>query len=140
MRVDGRGLSVSNRRLNQLDIALDADNHALTAKVLAGEGAGTLQLDVGTEMNWGARLVPVVDPHAKAHLSARGFQIATLSPLLLQYVSEIEGNLDADLGLELTRRGASRAGQGQAAAGSRAGSANWPALLGHQRRRRGRRR
>jgi autotransporter translocation and assembly factor TamB len=102
MRVDGRGLSVSNRRFKQLDVSLDADDRAVSAKLLASESDGTLQLDASAPMDWGARLVPVVDPRAKAHLSARGFQISTLSPLLLQYVSEIEGNLDADLGVELT--------------------------------------
>jgi translocation and assembly module TamB len=102
MRVDGRGLSVGNRRLKRLDVSLDADDRAFIAKVLASESDGTLQLDASTPMRWGARLVPIVDPHAKAHLTARGFQISTLSPLLLQYVSEIEGNLDADFGVELT--------------------------------------
>jgi translocation and assembly module TamB len=102
MQVDGRGLSVADRRLKQLDVSLSADDRAFTAKVAAAEREGTLALDVSTPMKWGARLVPIVDPHAKARLSARDFQISTFSPLLLQYVSEIEGNLDADLGVELT--------------------------------------
>ena len=60
-----------------------------------------MQVNVNAPFSWGQALAPTVDPRVKAKLVARRFELDTLSPFLLEYVSAIEGQLDADLAVEL---------------------------------------
>jgi autotransporter translocation and assembly factor TamB len=100
-RVDGSGLKLGSVKLSKLDVTFKTEDKRLVAKVDAREQNGTLQVDVSTPVTWGQALAPTVDPHIKAKLQARKFQLETVSPFVAQYVSALEGELNANFALEM---------------------------------------
>jgi autotransporter translocation and assembly factor TamB len=100
-KLDGARLRIGHLRVPGLSASATTEGGALAASVVVVQPDGGLQAKVTTPMQWGARIIPVVDLRAKAELHAQQFQLETLSPLLLSYVSAIEGRLDANFRAEL---------------------------------------
>ncbi len=101
-KIDGSGLTVQDRGLTLLEVTAQTDDGRLIANLHAEQKPGSLHVDLSAPMRWGSRLAPLFNAEAKAHVVASQFQVDTLSPLLLPYVTELEGKLDADLNFELT--------------------------------------
>lgn len=101
VKLDGSRLKVGLLPVPGLSVSATNENGAFTGGLDIKQSDGMLEAKVSTPMQWGSRLVPAVDPHAKAELRAKNFQIGALSPLLLRYVSSIEGRLNANFRAEL---------------------------------------
>ncbi|MFZ5893559.1 MAG: translocation/assembly module TamB domain-containing protein [Myxococcota bacterium] len=99
--LDGSGLKLGGVQLSKLDVTFKTEKNQLLARLDAQEQKGSLQVDVTTPVTWGQALAPTVDPHVKAKLLARRFQLETISPFLAEYVSTLEGELNADMNVEV---------------------------------------
>jgi translocation and assembly module TamB len=99
-KLDGAGMTINGITLSQFRVELTADNQQVGATLDAARNRGNLHAELSAPSSWGQRLVPIIDPHAKAKVKAREFQLAALSPLFLEYVSTLEGLMDADLSME----------------------------------------
>ncbi|HET9934167.1 MAG TPA: translocation/assembly module TamB domain-containing protein, partial [Polyangiaceae bacterium] len=99
--LDGSGMKLSGVQLSKLDVSFNTENERISALVDVREQDGTLRLDASTPLTWGHSIAPTVDPHLKANLKARRFQLDTMSPFVSQYLSTLEGELNADFGLEM---------------------------------------
>ncbi|HMA96931.1 MAG TPA: translocation/assembly module TamB domain-containing protein, partial [Polyangiaceae bacterium] len=96
-QLDGSGLVVNRIRQPQLQATVLANDQELRVALDARQEPGTAHVEIKTKNRWGARLLPEVDPHATLRLVADRFQLEALGPLLLRYLSTIEGELDADV-------------------------------------------
>ncbi|HET9954308.1 MAG TPA: hypothetical protein VFQ61_07385, partial [Polyangiaceae bacterium] len=99
---DASGLRVGNSRLPAFGVTAKADGKNLTARVQAKQTEGHLSADFETPMTWGAALAPAIEPKARARVEAKSFDLETVGPIVAQYVSALEGTLDADLAVDLT--------------------------------------
>lgn len=99
--LDGSGMKLSGVQLSKLDVSFKTENQRFSALVDVSEQEGTLRVDASTPLTWGNALAPTVDPHVKANLQARRFQLDTVSPFVSQYVSTLQGELNANFGFEM---------------------------------------
>lgn len=100
-KFDGSGLIVSRVHMPRLDLALKADDSALFAMMNVVQDTGRAQVEVRTGSQWGARLVPEIDPRAHVDFRASRFELEVLSPLVAAYLNTLEGKLDANLSAQL---------------------------------------
>lgn len=99
--LDGSGMRLSGVQLSKLDVSIKTEKERLSALVDVREKDGTLRIDASTPLTWGQALAPTVDPHLKANLEARRFQLDTMSPFVSPYLSTLEGELNAKFALEM---------------------------------------
>lgn len=97
-------LGLGNVVVEQASLAVDGSDGQLTAEVrLSGRKSGTLEANVTTNMSWGNRFAPLIDPGLQGGLVARGFQLAVLSQFFGNKVNEFEGSTDAKLTITLDK-------------------------------------
>ena len=80
-----------------------ADGRLLATVRLAGRASGTLEADVSTQMSWGDRIAPIVDPGIHGGLRAKDLQLGVVSPFLSGSVNELAGSIDAKLDISLDK-------------------------------------
>lgn len=96
--LDTEQLELGQVVVERAKVSLNGADGQLVANVrLSGKNSGTLEADAATQMSWGDRLVPSVDPGIHGGLRAKGFQLGVLSPFLSGSVNELEGSIDATL-------------------------------------------
>lgn len=100
-KLDGSGTMVAGIPMPRLGVAVRATGTELVASADAVQLGGSAHVEVRTRSQWGARLIPVIDPNAQASLRANDFELEVLSPLAAAYLSALEGKLDANLSVQL---------------------------------------
>ncbi len=92
----GRDLLLGTARLPSVLLTAHNRQADLLAQVSADTGKGSLRATLETKASWGAKLAPELERRGVAKLSAKRFELNTLTPMLGAYVSELSGVLDAD--------------------------------------------
>lgn len=100
-RFDGSGITVNRVALPRLYASLVVSDKELSATLDATQTNGMAEAKFSAPSAWGARWAPKLDSRAKLQLKARAFELEALSPLLMRYVSTLEGLLDADVSAHL---------------------------------------
>jgi hypothetical protein len=98
---DGSKMKIGRVRMQTLRAKISVDEGRVHVQAEGGDESGKAELDLRTAVVWGDRLVPSAPNEAEGRLVARGFRLETLSPALKQYLNELSGRLDADLGIKL---------------------------------------
>src|SRR5262249_37511605 len=109
--------SVGHIAIQQLDASAHTRAGKLLVELALRSGAGNTSASLETDMRWGNRPGPELERRGVARLSARGFQLETLSPLLGDDVSELAGVLDAETQLRGTPADTQLSGQARLAHG-----------------------
>ncbi|MGC4093817.1 MAG: translocation/assembly module TamB domain-containing protein [Polyangiaceae bacterium] len=99
--VDGRALRLGTKQLQKLELSFETEPKLVRARLDVRDADGSLLASAQTPFTWGSALLPTLDPRAQLELKARRFQLEALSPFVMQYVSALEGQLDADLSAQL---------------------------------------
>ena len=97
-------LSLAKVPIRELTLAAktSADAGQLSAELAFKVGTGAAHASLDSGMHWGKRPVPELEHRGTAKLEAHAFDLASLTPFLSGYVSEIGGMLDADTMLAVT--------------------------------------
>jgi len=77
--------------------AHNADGQLVTKARLWGRSSGTLEADFATNVSWGDRLAPIVDPAFHGGLQTKDLELSIFSPFLSGSVNELSGSVDAKL-------------------------------------------
>jgi translocation and assembly module TamB len=99
--IGSKKLMVDRLTLDDLRTKLQSGDGRLALETRIEGGGGHAAVQVKTGLNWGARLVPVVDQQLEGAFTAQDFPLATLQPLVEGSVSELDGKLDANIRAEL---------------------------------------
>lgn len=99
--LDGSGISVNRVAMPRLKADLRANDHELVATLDATQPQGNARIAFSAPSTWGAAFTPQLGSQAKLDLAARAFELEALSPLLMRYVSALEGSLDANFSAKL---------------------------------------
>lgn len=95
--IDGSGVILGLIPVQELKGTVLAEGDELAGQLRMGGNRGFVQVQLRTNMRWGSKLVPQIDPDLVAQVTAQRFRIETLQPLLGAAVSELRGRLDANL-------------------------------------------
>jgi autotransporter translocation and assembly factor TamB len=95
-------LSLDKMPIRELSASAQTRGDQLRAEVTLKVGSGTLQGSLESDVRWGKRPLPELQHRGTAKLATHAFDLASLSPLLAGYVSEIGGMLDANGQLAVT--------------------------------------
>lgn len=95
-------LSLGQMPIRELRASTHTSGEQLLAEVALNVGSGTLHGSLTADARWGKRPLPELQHSGTAKLETRAFDLASLSPLLAEYVSEIGGMLDANTELAVT--------------------------------------
>ena len=79
----------------EADVASTSDAVSLSAKVATRRGSAAVEASTG--LAWGERLVPIPDQQLEGSFRADKFPLAALQPLVEGAVSELDGELDANI-------------------------------------------
>lgn len=95
-RLDGRDLTLGGASLPSLRVMARSQADSLLAEIGVTTGKGAARASIEADADWGASALPELRRRGLAKLSARRFELATLTPLLGAYVSELSGMLNAE--------------------------------------------
>lgn len=98
---DGSGIRINRVAMPELRASLQADAQKFTALFDAKQSTGSAHAEFSAPSAWGARWAPELEPRANVRLQARSFELEALAPLVMRYVSTLEGKLDADMTADL---------------------------------------
>ncbi|MGC4064639.1 MAG: translocation/assembly module TamB domain-containing protein [Polyangiaceae bacterium] len=99
--LDGSDIMVNRVRLPRLTAKLRATDGEIEALVEAQQPTGAARVELKTAATWGRHLIPHIEPRADVRLRAERFQLEAVAPLLMSYVSTLEGEMDADFAAHL---------------------------------------
>lgn len=89
-------LKIGSLGMDRLELTAHSDAERLRAELVLASGGGTANASLEASMRWGSRALPELQKRGVAKLSARDFQLESLSPLIAAHVSELAGVLDGD--------------------------------------------
>jgi len=101
VKLNSRELKLGEEQLPGFELTAKTEQDKLVAEVSALQSKGKLNANFTTPMKWNDELAPAIDSHAQARIKAERFDLSALLPFVAQYVSTLEGELDADLNLDL---------------------------------------
>jgi autotransporter translocation and assembly factor TamB len=90
-------LRIEKLRLDKLQASVEAGNGKLLARTSLDGRGGKASGEISTNVTWGNRVVPVLDPALEGSFKANGLRLSALEPLLTGTVSELDGFADIDL-------------------------------------------
>ena len=94
-------LRVGQATMDQVNIAIAADQRQVTSAVSVSGQSGSLDARLASGLTWPAEGVPSLAGTLRTTLSARQFRLAALWPLVGDSVNEIDGRLDAELSAQV---------------------------------------
>lgn len=97
VKLDAEQLELAQVVLDRMETSVLLRDGALRGDVQVRGKAGSLDVGIQSGMSWKDSLTPQLDGAIDGKLTARGFRLGALSPLLVGTVSELDGRLDADL-------------------------------------------
>jgi translocation and assembly module TamB len=95
-RFEGQNLQVGTTALPGVLLSASHRADKLLAELSVKTTQGAARVKLEADANWGARAAPELKQRGVARLSTQRFELASLSPLLGAYVSELSGKLDAE--------------------------------------------
>jgi translocation and assembly module TamB len=106
-------LRAGQATLDRVNVKVDAAPGGVRAAVSSDGRGGKLEASVTSGLNWPAQAVPSLAGDIVAKLSARGFRLAGLWPVVSSSVNELDGKLDADLGARVSGGNVTLSGNGR---------------------------
>ena len=110
-------LRAGQATLDRLNVTMDAAPGGVRAAVSAAGQGGSLQASVTSGLTWPAQGVPSLAGDIVAKLSAKGFRLGGLWPVVSSSVNELDGKLDADLGARVAGGDVTLSGTGRLSEG-----------------------
>lgn len=95
-------LKLGQMPIRELNASAETSEDQILAKVALKADGGGAEGALAAGMRWGKRPVPELLHSGTLKLETKAFDLASLSPLLVEYVSEIGGVLDANAELAVT--------------------------------------
>jgi translocation and assembly module TamB len=94
-------LRVDRMMLDRVEARVRTKGERIEIETAIAGAGGKAGARITTGIDWGARLVPVIDQNVQGSMFAERLQLAALKPLVEGSVSELDGRLDARVKAEI---------------------------------------